>query len=78
MPAKHALNVSLTEQLRDFVEEQVRSGRFQTASEVVRSALRLLQDDRRGSVGEHGQGAGKDLASKKLEQPLAHARQVEP
>lgn len=80
MPTKHALNVSLTEQLRDFVEEQVQSGRFQTASEVVRSALRLLQDNPRGSVGERGQGAtdGGGLAKENPQQPLAEVHQVEP
>ena len=80
MPPKHALNVSLTEQLRDFVEEQVQSGRFQTASEVVRSALRLLQDNPRGSVGERKQGTtdGGGLAKEEPQQPLAALRRVEP
>ena len=55
MPTKHALNVSLTEPLRDFVDKQVQSGRFQTGSEVVRAALRLLQDDLQGPVKKHGQ-----------------------
>jgi antitoxin ParD1/3/4 len=45
MPAKHALNVSLTEHLSDFVASQVASGRFGTSSEVVRAALRLLERD---------------------------------
>jgi len=78
MPTKHALNVSLTEQLRDFVEEQVQSGRFQTASEVVRSALRLLQDNSRGSVGELGATDGGGLAKEKPQQPRARVHQVEP
>jgi len=34
-------NVSLTEMLDTYVEERVRSGSFQNASEVVRDALRL-------------------------------------
>ena len=34
-------NVSLTEMLDAYVEERVRSGSFQNASEVVRDALRL-------------------------------------
>jgi antitoxin ParD1/3/4 len=34
-------NVSLTSMLDDYVEERVRSGSFQNASEVVRDALRL-------------------------------------
>jgi len=38
-------NISLTEKLDRFVEEQVRSGEYQNASEVVRAALRRLQSD---------------------------------
>lgn len=47
MPAKDALNVSLTPELADFVEEQVRGGQYRSASEVVRAALRLLERDER-------------------------------
>lgn len=43
MPSKNALNVSLTEQLCEFVSIQVASGRYRTASEVVRAALRSLE-----------------------------------
>ncbi|WP_354125092.1 type II toxin-antitoxin system ParD family antitoxin [Bradyrhizobium sp. LA6.10] len=43
MPSKNALNVSLTEELCDFVASQVASGRYRTASEVVRAALRMLE-----------------------------------
>ena len=45
MASKHALNVSLTAHLVGFVEGQVHSGRFSTASEVVRAGLRLLERD---------------------------------
>ena len=43
------MNVSLTPQLERFIERKVREGKYQTASEVVREALRLLadRDDRR-------------------------------
>ena len=34
-------NISLTGMLDDYVEDSVRSGAFQNASEVVRDALRL-------------------------------------
>ncbi|WP_370677689.1 type II toxin-antitoxin system ParD family antitoxin [Pleomorphomonas sp. PLEO] len=37
------LNVSLTEELMRFVKSKVDSGRYTSASEVVREALRLLE-----------------------------------
>jgi putative addiction module CopG family antidote len=52
MSAKHTLNVSLTHPLRDFVDREVLSGRYQTASEVVRAALRLLQGNSEGTGGK--------------------------
>lgn len=38
------MNVSLTPELEQMVNEKVDSGLYQTASEVVREALRLLKD----------------------------------
>lgn len=38
------MNVSLTPELEGFVQEQVESGLYQSASEVVRESLRLLQE----------------------------------
>ncbi len=38
------LNVSLTPHLEEFIHQTVTSGRYQSASEVVRSALRLLEE----------------------------------
>lgn len=43
MPSKYALSVSLTAHLCHFIDEQVASGRYRTASEVVREALRQLE-----------------------------------
>lgn len=37
------MNVSLTEQLQDFVEAKVKSGRYQSSSEVIRESLRLME-----------------------------------
>jgi antitoxin ParD1/3/4 len=37
------MNVSLTPELEELVNLKVRSGLYQTASEVVREALRLLK-----------------------------------
>ena len=38
------MNVSLTRRLEAMVQDLVRRGRYQSASEVVRDALRLLED----------------------------------
>lgn len=38
-----ALNVNLTAELRRFIKDQVRSGRYQNENEVVRDALRQMQ-----------------------------------
>lgn len=42
------MNVSLTPELERLVNEKVESGLSQTASEVVREALRLLKERDRG------------------------------
>ena len=38
------MNVSLTPELERFIQEKVQSGRYHSASEVVREALRLLEE----------------------------------
>ncbi len=38
------MNVSLTPELEELVHRKVRSGRYLSASEVVREALRLLEE----------------------------------
>lgn len=38
------MNVSLTPELEKLVTDKVRSGRYNSASEVVREALRLLEE----------------------------------
>jgi len=43
MPAKNGRNVSLTDEQDALVERLVKSGRYASASEVVREGLRLLQ-----------------------------------
>lgn len=39
------MNVSLTPELKQFVNAEVEAGMYQTASEVVRAALRRLKED---------------------------------
>jgi antitoxin ParD1/3/4 len=47
MPVRTSLNVSLTPELDEFVQQRVASGRYQTASEVIREGLRLLEEQER-------------------------------
>jgi antitoxin ParD1/3/4 len=37
------MNVSLTDELADFVKSKVAGGRYSSSSEVVRAALRLME-----------------------------------
>ena len=47
MTTRKTMNVSLTPELERSVAERVASGRYRTASEVVRAALRLLEKEER-------------------------------
>ena len=44
MANRTTINISLTPEFEKFVEAEVASGRYQSASEVFREGLRLLQD----------------------------------
>jgi antitoxin ParD1/3/4 len=57
VPPKPSLNVSLTPHLEQFIAVSVASGRYQTASEVVRAGLRLLE---RLEAGDPQSGAAKN------------------
>ena len=46
------MNVSLTRELDKFVAAKVASGRYTSASEVVREALRLLEEQDRARAGQ--------------------------
>ena len=46
------MNVSLTPELEKFVAEKVKSGRYTSASEVVREALRLLEEHERSRAAQ--------------------------
>jgi antitoxin ParD1/3/4 len=40
----NSMNVHLTPELEQFVQNKMKSGRYNSASEVVREALRLLEE----------------------------------
>ena len=60
MTPRTNLNVSLTTELCEFVADSVRSGRFRSASEVVRAALRALRHDEAVAPGVPGAPASVD------------------
>ena len=60
------MNVSLTPELEKFVSAKVGSGRYNSASEVVREALRLLEEHdsaRAAQLAEFNAELGRRLAS---------------
>jgi putative addiction module CopG family antidote len=44
------MNVSITDRLAGYVRKKVKSGRYNNASEVVREALRRMEDDEARAV----------------------------
>jgi antitoxin ParD1/3/4 len=60
------MNVSLTPELEKFVNNKVQAGRYNSASEVVREALRLLEEHeqaRAAQLGEFNKELGRRLAA---------------
>jgi antitoxin ParD1/3/4 len=60
------MNVSLTPELERFVSAKVEAGRYGSASEVVREALRLLEEhdqNRTARLAEFNQELGRRLES---------------
>jgi antitoxin ParD1/3/4 len=60
------MNVSLTPELEKFVSDKVAAGRYNSASEVVREALRLLEEHDRNRamrLGEFNRELGRRLES---------------
>ena len=60
------MNVSLTPELERFVSGKVESGRYNSASEVVREALRLLEEHdsaRAAQLAEFNGELGRRLAA---------------
>ena len=60
------MNISLTPELESFVQGKVSTGRYTSASEVVREALRLLEEHekaRASRLGEFRAEVDRRLAS---------------
>ncbi len=72
MPRRKTMNVSLTPEMEAFVFERVSSGRYRSNSEVLRAALRLLEDQEREGVPNTGVKvpSGVQLAQQPL--PISH------
>ena len=46
------MNISLTGELASFVEREVKTGRYASASELVRESLRLLEHEKEVAAAE--------------------------
>ena len=62
------MNISLTPELESLVQKKVKSGRYNSASEVVREALRLFADQ------ERLREARLQLVRRKIEEGWADAQ----
>lgn len=62
MAIRTTLNVSLSVELGEFIKDQIATGRYGTASEVVRAALRLLQE-RESANGQMARQPSEQAAS---------------
>jgi antitoxin ParD1/3/4 len=63
MPSKFTLNVSLTPELTALIAEKISTGHYRSASEVVRAALRLLDErDRQHERRRKEPSEGRDHA----------------
>lgn len=71
------MNVSLTPELEALVNEKVRGGLYQTASEVVREALRLLkQRDDEARRADQQAGVAPPAPEDRRPRPKAGRRRV--
>lgn len=71
MATRTTVNISLTPELDAFLQSRVKSGQYQTTSEVVREALRLLQHQEKERV------EGLKQLKAKLQRGAAQAKRVE-
>ena len=68
------MNVSITERLAGYVRKKVRSGRYNNASEVVREALRRMEDEDTRAL-RLATPAAEDILTDLTEQQIDSIRQ---
>src|SRR5437667_10387792 len=68
------MNVSITSQLASYVRRKVQSGRYNNASEVVREALRRMEDEDARAV-RLAKPSAEDILANLTEQQLDGIRQ---
>ncbi len=68
------MNVSITDQLAGFVRKKVKSGRYNNASEVVREALRRMEDEDERAL-RLAKPAAEDILTDLTEEQLDGIRQ---
>ncbi|WP_087039558.1 type II toxin-antitoxin system ParD family antitoxin [Caballeronia arvi] len=59
MPSKYAFSISVTEHLSSFIRAEVATGRYSSASEVVRAGLRLLEEQTSHRASSSGKATGR-------------------
>jgi antitoxin ParD1/3/4 len=68
------MNVSITERLAGYVRKKVKSGRYNNASEVVREALRRMEDEDARAV-RLAKPTAEDILTDLTEQQIEGIRQ---
>lgn len=61
------MNVSMTPELEKFIDDEVKSGLYQTASEVIRAGLRRLKEDKERSKPSFMFSSKEELEQKVME-----------
>ena len=61
------MNISITPELEKFVQQEVKTGLYQSASEVIRAALRRLKEDKEKQKPRFVVSSKAELEEKLLE-----------
>jgi len=61
------MNISITPELEKFVQQEVKTGLYQSASEVIRAALRRLKEDKEKRKSRFVVSSNAELEEKLIE-----------